>query len=81
MTSEKSTDTTEQIGRMDEIFADEEVGDIRRYWFVGGMAAGIMGVGTVYHWNIDAPPLGLIIIGLGIAVVLKIAKRRGEWDV
>lgn len=68
-------------GQMGKLFDESRRGHTRRYWFVGGLAAGILGVGTIRHWGIYPPDVALVIGGGLLVIALRMAKDRGEWDV
>lgn len=70
--------TQREMGR---VFDDTPLGKLRKYWFVGGFGAGVLGVGTIQHWGIPTLDVALI-FGSGILLIALITiKKRGEWDV
>lgn len=69
---------TEQMGR---VFDDTPRGNLRRYWFVGGFGAGVLGAGASRHWGLLVPDVALIVGAGALLIALVTAKQRGEWDV
>lgn len=71
----------ESPGQIGQLFPDTPAGTVRRYWFVGGLGAGILGVGAIQHWGIGYSNIAYILSGAGLLFVLLTVKQRGEWNV
>lgn len=69
---------SQQIGKM---FDDTRLGNMRRYWFVGGLGAGILGVGAIQHWGMKFPDVALILLGGFLMFAVLEVKKRRDWDV
>lgn len=63
----------EEVGR---VFTGENA-ELERYWFLGGYAAGLISLGTVYHWPSipGIPPVAAIALG-GVLAIAAITHKK-----
>lgn len=69
---------TQEIGRH---FDKDEKGQTRRYWFVGGFAAGVAAIGVIQQQGVDYPDVAMIAAGIVLITTLIAQKKWHGWDV